>query len=534
MDDSPGLRLSHLLECISDDVAQQLLIPGAMEIIEALRPDLLVGPKRVQALSHVVDLTAVVEDRPRRALLLDAIPRSKTSELEGRLGTTLANLCDLPQIDQAHRRALLGFFGHATSFPIERNISCNKYAIAPKNALFSHQKRSASAVERILFNELPPRVMLHLPTGSGKTRIAMSIIASHLRIRMPGLVLWLAETRELLEQATSEFERTWNIVGDRPVDLFRLWGSHNPPVDAATDGIVFAGLAKLRSYANDRRLLWSLGDRATLVIFDEAHHATAATYRDVLETLVTRGNRTGLLGLSATPGRTWNNPDDDAELAGIFDGNKVTLDFGEGINPVTQLIKEGYLASPTFSRLDVATPLSASDYSAVSRSDDLPIQVMNQMYDDHRRNVTVVKRLLHLSRFHDRILVFTGTIRNARLVSSVCRAVGCSADVVTADSDVTERERAIWRFNRPGGATRLLVNVGVLTTGFDAPGASAALIDRPTKSLVLYSQMVGRVLRGPKAGGTERCEIVTVVNTALPGFGDVADAFVNWEDVWAT
>lgn len=78
----------------------------------------------------------------------------------------------------------------------------------------------------------------------------------------------------------------------------------------------------------------------------------------------------------------------------------------------------------------------------------------------------------------------------------------------------------------------VLCNYGVLTTGFDAPSASAAVISRPTKSLVLYSQMVGRVIRGPKAGGTPTCEIVTVVNPALPGFGDVADAFVNWEDVW--
>ena len=44
--------------------------------------------------------------------------------------------------------------------------------------------------------------------------------------------------------------------------------------------------------------------------------------------------------------------------------------------------------------------------------------------------------------------------------------------------------------------------------------------------------MVGRAIRGPKAGGNERAEIVTVVDTALPGFGDVAEAFNNWEDVW--
>ena len=79
----------------------------------------------------------------------------------------------------------------------------------------------------------------------------------------------------------------------------------------------------------------------------------------------------------------------------------------------------------------------------------------------------------------------------------------------------------------------VLNNYGVLTTGFDAPKASAVVIARPTRSLVLYSQMIGRVIRGPKAGGTETCEIVTVVDPHLPGFGSVAEAFSNWEDAWS-
>ena len=72
----------------------------------------------------------------------------------------------------------------------------------------------------------------------------------------------------------------------------------------------------------------------------------------------------------------------------------------------------------------------------------------------------------------------------------------------------------------------------MLTTGFDAPGTSAAVIARPTISLVLYSQMVGRAIRGKKAGGNAEAEIVTVVDSGLPGFGDIGDAFLNWEDVW--
>jgi len=87
-------------------------------------------------------------------------------------------------------------------------------------------------------------------------------------------------------------------------------------------------------------------------------------------------------------------------------------------------------------------------------------------------------------------------------------------------------------FKQSGGEPMVLCNYGVLTTGFDAPLTSAAIIARPTKSLVLYSQMVGRVIRGPRVGGTPRAEIWTVIDTSLPGFDSLTGAFNNWEDVW--
>ena len=152
--------------------------------------------------------------------------------------------------------------------------------------------------------------------------------------------------------------------------------------------------------------------------------------------------------------------------------------------------------------------------------------------EDEQRNLRIVQRLLDLSELHSRILVFAASVENALLLASVCRGLGLKADSVTGKTEANERARAIKGFRRADGHKRVLINYGVLTTGFDAPAASAALIARPTKSLVLYSQMVGRVIRGPLAGGTKRCEVVTVVDTNLLGFGSVGEAFLNWEDVW--
>ena len=347
------------------------------------------------------------------------------------------------------------------------------------------------------------------------------------------MVIWLAATRELLEQAADEFESTWRAVGDRQVDCLRYWSSYDPPIDNVTDGIVIAGLAKLHSYGKERKRLWDLGDRTTMVVFDEAHQAVATTYKDIVETVVTRNPKTPLLGLSATPGRTWGNPEVDAAVAELFYENKVMIDFG-GANPIKRLTDEGYLATVDFSLLNIepGLQLTAEDLEEISKALDIPDALAARFGEDEQRNLRIVQRLLELADKHSRILVFAASVDNALLLASVCRGVGLKADAVTGKTDSHERERVIRRFKQSGGPHRILINFGVLTTGFDAPAASAALIARPTKSLVLYSQMVGRVIRGPRAGGTERCEVVTVVDTTLPGFGDVAEAFMNWEDVW--
>ena len=213
----------------------------------------------------------------------------------------------------------------------------------------------------------------------------------------------------------------------------------------------------------------------------------------------------------------------------------MTLNF-DGENPVKRLTDDGYLAAVDFSLLNVVPGLrlSPTDLAEISRALDIPDSMAARFGEDEQRNLRIVQRLLELTDSHPRVLVFAASVENALLLASVCRGVGLKADAVTGKTDANERERIIRRFKRPGGSDRILMNFGVLTTGFDAPAASAALIARPTKSLVLYSQMVGRVIRGPKAGGTDRCEVVTVVDTTLPGFGDVAEAFMNWEDIWNT
>jgi superfamily II DNA or RNA helicase len=133
---------------------------------------------------------------------------------------------------------------------------------------------------------------------------------------------------------------------------------------------------------------------------------------------------------------------------------------------------------------------------------------------------------------HNRIIVFAMNVKHSNVLALALSAFGIEVYSISSDTDNQVRKNAIKRFKSDVDKPIILCNYGVLTTGFDAPKTSCAVITRPTDSLVLYSQMVGRVIRGPKAGGNEEAEIVTVVDTKLPGFDKVSEAFFNWEDVW--
>ena len=525
--------MSQLCERFDDASISQLIPKNALNLVSAFNSGHLNGSKRCETLAKLLVLEDIVEDVYKRELLLNAIPDEKINEFETRLENSVEKIRELEWLDSSTRRKFLGFFGMSSNEQRVEGFSLSNF-VDPNRGLYPHQKKAAVDVVKHLYDG-DGRVLLHLPTGVGKTRTAMSIISTHLRLSGMGVVIWLAQTQELLEQAAHEFEMTWEAVGDRTLKCLRFWSNQDSCLlEDVTDGIVFAGLSKLHSYGKNRELVWKLGDKTIMVVFDEAHQIVAPTYHDLVDTLVSRNPRTPLLGLSATPGRTWNEPDLDKSVSEYFYRNKVTLDFGDSVNPIEHLTNQGYLARVQFSVLEsnIELQLSNNEIRRLNYSTDISEELAIRIGDDEQRNAQIIKCLLDIYRRHHRSLVFAASVSNAILLSSVCRALGLETDIVTSKTEKKEREVVIKKFKRSGGVNRLLINYGVLTTGFDAPNATAVLIARPTKSLVLYSQMVGRVIRGPKAGGEKECEVVTVVDTSLPGFGDVAEAFLNWEDVW--
>ena len=375
-----------------------------------------------------------------------------------------------------------------------------------------------------------------MPTGAGKTRTAMHIIADHLRNYEPTLVIWLAYSEELCDQAATEFERAWTHLGNREIQVYRFWGEHKLSFDTITDGFVVASLTKLyRASIANLSVISSLAARSSLVIIDEAHQAIAQTYRLLLDTLVTQGRNAALLGLTATPGRTWNDIDADIELARFFGQQKVTLQIEDYPNPIDYLVSEGYLAKAIYRPLfyPSSTTLSEADLRRIESELDIPHDILQRISMDEQRNLAIIAEVEQLIKRHKRIIIFASTVSHAQLLAVVLVARGHASAAVTSETPIRERTTIIETYKSSTSEPIILCNFGVLTTGFDAPQTSATIIARPTQSLVLYSQMVGRAIRGVRVGGNQTAEIVTVVDTQLTGFGNLVEAFSNWEDVWS-
>jgi len=411
--------------------------------------------------------------------------------------------------------------------------------IVPEYKLFNHQIDAVEKVKQTFQSSV--KVLLHMPTGSGKTRTAMNVICEHIRVSNK-IIIWLANTEELCSQAADEFVKAWRCLGNRDLQMYRLWGNRNIDLNSIGSGFIIASFQKINSLANSElSKLTQLASKTTLIVMDEAHMAIAPTFQQVLSIFTSYDAK--LLGLSATPGRTWNNIYEDRKLSDFFQTNKVTLTVPGYDNPVDYLTQEGYLAKVVHSPLMYRSGIRLTDEDIRYLNEKLllPGHILNKISEDIKRNALIIQKVKELLKEHTvenitfnhtRILLFAITVSQSNLLATAFQSLGIESYSLTSETLSTDRKNIIKKFKSNSSTPIVLCNYGILTTGFDAPKTSCAVITRPTDSLVLYSQMIGRAIRGPQAGGNNYAEIITVVDSTLPGFDSVESAFYNWEDVW--
>ena len=385
----------------------------------------------------------------------------------------------------------------------------------PKLADFQEglKKRMLDVLERELDRT---RCVVTLPTGGGKTRVAVEAFIDWMQPRFAEgkYLVWIAQSEELCEQAIACIEQMW---GSRefvsPLRIYRYFGGRDIPAEELRGGAVVTSIQQLHHRVKSRdKAIEDIFSLTGAMIIDEAHRAVSSMYDTVLDRAEEICNSTlfPICGLTATPGRAgMNSPQEIVKLVGRFDVHLIKPELGNEYitDPLRFFREHKYLAHAhhVVCRSGLEYELTDEELGELERVSDLPPRFLKRLAADRERNLLVVRRLLELPRGTP-TLVYACTVEHAHFLAAILTAQGRKAVAVSADTSMTIRRGLVQNFK--DGKIEFLCNYGVLTTGFDAPLTECIVLCRPTTREVLYEQIIGRGLRGRKFGGTEKCTII--------------------------
>ncbi|MGD9160689.1 MAG: DEAD/DEAH box helicase [Desulfobacteraceae bacterium] len=325
------------------------------------------------------------------------------------------------------------------------------------------------------------RQLISLPTGAGKT-VIFSDFPRYFKMKKQMIVL--AHRAELLDQAKDKICRA--NPGLR-VEVEQAGRSADPESD-----VIVASVPTLGRKGSKR--LTSLDpDRFFLIIVDEAHHSTAETYKRILEYLDLFNPETQklLVGFTATPKR----------------GD------GVGLNEVYQeivyskslpdMIQEKYLSPVAGYRVETDVDLTR----VKTRMGDFVTSQLSRAVNILERN-NIITEVYNSYLKDKKTLCFCVDVAHAHSVAKSFNDEGIRAEAITGDMDMSLREKILADFSM--GNIDVLANCMVLTEGYDEPSVEGIILARPTKSSLLYTQMIGRGTR--LHPGKENVTVVDIVD----------------------
>lgn len=300
-------------------------------------------------------------------------------------------------------------------------------------------------------------VLFQMPTGTGKTTVFSEIVR---RARLKNKkILIVVHRKELVEQIVERllhFEVQAGIIS----------GAIQPDATKEVQVATIQSLSK-REYPV-----------ADIVIIDECHHAKATTYKKLWDIYpIAR-----FLGVTATPVRMSGEGFSD-----LFD---TLINCGK----LSQFVEQGYLVK--VKHFVGVTP----DLSSIKvKMNDYAQDELGELMQDTELMADLVDSY-HQKAEGKKMIVFAVNIEHSRQIVDKYRQEGISAEHIDANTPKKEREQILQRFRN--GDILILSNVDIVSEGFDVPDCEAVQLARPTKSLALYLQQVGRCMR-PSPGKEE-------------------------------
>lgn len=399
--------------------------------------------------------------------------------------------------------------------------------------LYEHQKRAIANLD-IINRNMSYSTLVVLPTGGGKTYTAAIWLLRN-AIDKKKKILWIAHRQALLDQAAETFQNYAysEVVPNISSFKYRIISGaaeHDRIINIKkTDNLLIISKDSLgrNLSALDN---WLKDESEIYFIVDEAHHATARTYRKVIDHVKSKVNHVKLIGLTATPFRTAEN--EQGLLAKVFtDGveNGYFIHDEKGITyeiSLKELINRQILSNPIIEYCntgeDYSQFIGAKDLEMIQRLDVLPDDLSEQMVMNKDRNKFIVERYVQHQKEYGQTIVFALNIPHAVALTALFNSYGVKAgyvvssvkDAVTGVTISREANNKVYEAYRRG-ELQVMVNVNILTEGIDLPKTQTVFLTRPTVSRILMTQMIGRALRGEKAGGTKDAYIVSFIDNGL-------------------
>lgn len=340
--------------------------------------------------------------------------------------------------------------------------------------LRDYQQQAVNNVVRFFQKKQEPAVVV-LPTGAGK-----SLVIAELARIARGRVLVLAHVKELVEQNYEKYKSYGLSAGIFSASLGKKdW-----------DEKAIFGSVQSVARAPDEFF-----NNFSLLVIDECHRVAeegSTQYQEVIKKLLERNPGLFILGLTATPyrmGLGWiyeysHNGEIKTDKKRFFKQCVYEL-------PLSYMIKNKYLTTPV--KVDI--PVTSYDFSELTDRDRAytTAEVEEILKSQKRLTPLIIKNIIDITERYNRkgVMIFSSSIKHAEEIMTYLPAH--DARLVVGDTDMADRDQIINDFKDK--KFKYLVNVSVLTTGFDAPHVDVIAIMRPTESNSLYQQIVGRGLR---------------------------------------
>lgn len=379
--------------------------------------------------------------------------------------------------------------------------------------------------------------LLVLPTGAGKTFTSVSWLLRN-ATNINKKIIWIAHRHELLEQVKDEITKLAyeSILPNRKngkISIQLISGSHDKAININKDtDILIASVQTLNRNLEYLKNKYLKQNNDIFLVIDEAHHATARTYRKLIETVTNTSKNYNILGLTATPFRT--DKKEKSYLAKIFNSKPI---FSKDLR---DLIIDGTLSEPYFIPVKTNINFTKKDFSEkelslLQSNFDLPEKIKQKIIEQKDRNKLIVEHYLKNKNKYKQTLIFALNQIHAFQLNKLLQENGVKSNFVISgtqsfigvntDKDANHKAINDFRENR----LETLVNVNILTEGTDLPNTQTVFLTRPTKSKTLMTQMVGRALRGVKSKGTKKAYIVSFIDdwSNLVAWQNPAELYVD-------